>query len=100
MRGLPFNNYPKFDRVAEQLRKEGWDVVNPTEIGATVGTIEQLNNDVKLLDVVLSKEITVLAKCDAIYLLTGWERSKGAKLELYYAIAADLEIILERIPAP
>jgi basic membrane lipoprotein Med (substrate-binding protein (PBP1-ABC) superfamily) len=100
MRGLPFNNYPKFDRIAAELRQKGWDVVNPTEIGATVGTIEQLNNDKKLLDVVLYKEMSALAQCDAIYLLTGWERSAGAKTELLNALAADLEIIPERIPAP
>ena len=100
MRGLPFNNYPKFDRVAEKLRKEGWDVVNPTEIGATVGTIEQLNNNDKLLQTVLYKEMSALVNCDALYLLTGWERSAGAKTELLNALAADLEIIPERILAP
>ena len=100
MRGLPFNNYPKFDRIAAELRQKGWDVVNPTEIGATVGTIEQLNNDEKLLNVVLYKEMSALAQCDALFLLIGWEHSEGAKAELLAALSAKLEIITEKIITP
>lgn len=33
--------------------------------------------------------------CDAIYLLKGWESSKGSKKELAEALANGLEVILE-----
>lgn len=36
-----------------------------------------------------------LSKCDAIYLLKGWENSNGARLEKQYAETAGLKIIKE-----
>ena len=37
MTGLPKLNYPKFRRVTARLRRQGWDVVSPVEIGETMG---------------------------------------------------------------
>lgn len=39
--------------------------------------------------------MAMLKQCDAIYLLRSWVDSKGAKLELKYAIEHDFEIITE-----
>lgn len=37
----------------------------------------------------------ILSKCDAIYMLKGWEDSKGANREYGYALGRDMIIIRE-----
>lgn len=97
MRGLPDYNYPKFRRYAEAFEKAGWYVENPVEIGATFGTAQQINDDPTLLAEVLAEELRTLKKCDAIYLLEGWQNSEGAQKELAAAISSRLKIYLEPV---
>ena len=92
MRGLPDFNYPRFNACAATLREIGWHVVNPAEIGAAYGTPEQINADPALLAAVVSAELHALKKCDAIFLLEGWNESVGAKQELAAALAAGLKV--------
>jgi hypothetical protein len=40
--------------------------------------------------------LTMMLKCDAIYMLKGWRDSKGARLELTIAQELGMEIIYER----
>lgn len=92
MRGFLNFNYPTFNDYAEKHRAAGWDVVNPVEIGAGYGTPEQINADPALLAAVVSAELHALEKCDAIFLLEGWNESVGAKQELAAALAAGLKV--------
>ena len=94
MRGLPQSNYPQFESVARFLRSEGWDVCSPVEIGSAFGTAAELNADpVKLYRAMDAERDTLRTSCDAILLLPGWERSKGARAELIIALEKHLEII-------
>ncbi len=47
-------------------------------------------------------DLAILKRCDAIYMLQGWERSPGAKIELEYALDNGLEIhyACQGIPLP
>ena len=92
MRGLPDCNYPRFNACAATLREIGWHVVNPAEIGAKYGTPEQINHDPDILKAVTTIELHALEKCDAIFLLEGWNESVGAKQELAAALAAGLKV--------
>jgi nucleoside 2-deoxyribosyltransferase len=83
MTGSPDSNFPAFHEQAARLRKLGFDVVNPAEI----------NPDASLSwEQCMRADIKALCDCDVIYLLPGWEGSKGAHLELHIAHRLGLDI--------
>lgn len=116
MTGCPDLNRPAFDAAAKRLREQGHFVINPAELSAMFGTLEEISESFKSyyavmngilhdeLDIALSKQEGLLARsvmdadlaavrsCDAIYLLRGWENSRGAKKELAEAIKCGLEV--------
>lgn len=102
MRGIPFYNFPEFDRAAEKLFNEGWDPVNPAELDRELGYHPEdmpVNFDWNSipegfpLKAIVAKDIDALTECDAIYMLAGWEKSKGAKAEVAVAMWLGLEVL-------
>lgn len=72
MTGIDDFNFPAFNAAAEALRAQGWHVENPADHGVVAGaTWEDY----------LAYDLTRIGKCGAIYLLPGWSKSKGARLE-------------------
>lgn len=72
MTGLPDLNFPAFHAAARTLREHGLAVVNPAE----------LNPDQSASwTACMRRDLAELVTCDAIALLPGWHRSRGAKLE-------------------
>ena len=118
MTGYPDLNRPAFDAAEKRLTAQGHFVINPHRISALFGTAEELERsfaeyyrmielDANFLDhapatqtlertriarAVMDANLAVLRSCDAIYLLRGWENSRGAKKELAEALAHDLTI--------
>ena len=97
MRGYPDYNYLEFVRVADAFFKEPelcerWEVVSPVKIGNGFGSAEEINESPELLGRLMELELAVVKSCDAIFLMTGWEKSAGARAELRVALDADLEI--------
>lgn len=74
MTGLPSFNYPYFNAVAERLRHDGLEVVNPAE---NFGGDENLPREHYM-----KKDVAHLLDCQAIVLLDGWQNSRGARLEV------------------
>lgn len=95
MRGLPHYNYNSFRAAADRLRACGHKVRNPVEIAADFGTADDINADAALLARVTHEELRILAECDSIYLLHGWQYSEGARAELKLALEKGLDIFLE-----
>lgn len=95
MTGCVDFNYPKFNAFAAALRKIGWIVKNPVEIAEAYGTAGEIASSPKLLDRVLEAELKVVRNCSAIYLLRGWERSNGARVELAAALASGIQVFVE-----
>lgn len=83
MTGLPDLNFPAFHLEAARLRALGFEVVNPAEINPdpAAGWAQCLRED-----------LAELLKCDAIALLPGWERSRGATLEHHIATALGMRV--------
>lgn len=80
--GLPLETvYNNFTNVEAQLLEQGYEVVNPLNNGLPTNATweEHMRADLRLL-----------LDCDAIYMLEGWEKSRGARIE--YALAVDLKL--------
>ncbi|WP_407059246.1 DUF4406 domain-containing protein (plasmid) [Ralstonia syzygii subsp. celebesensis] len=84
MTGLPDLNFPAFHEAASALRAAGHDVVNPAEINPdpNAGWLACMRADIR-----------ELVTCDAIYLLPGWENSRGARLEARIAEGLGFQMI-------
>lgn len=87
MTGHADMNFPTFHAAAVQLRAIGHEVVNPAEINA-----EETANSWAAC---MRSDIAELVKCDALALLPGWHKSKGATLEA--RIASDLGMDIQMV---
>jgi len=77
-----------FDKMEKTLIGQGYSVVNPTRLGVS---------DVsgKGWDYYMKEGIKVLMGCDAIYMLIGWSKSRGANIEWQLAYDLGMTIYLE-----
>ena len=83
--GLPLETvYNNFTNVEAQLLEQGYEPVNPFNNGLPTNATweEHMRADLRLL-----------LDCDAIYMLEGWEKSRGARIE--YALAVDLKLDIQ-----
>ncbi len=88
MTGLPDNNFPAFYKAAESLAEAGWQPINPAENFCGRRDLPR--------EIYLRADVQLLARCDAIALLDGWQRSRGAGLEYLIAQELGLELIHQR----
>lgn len=73
-----------FAKAADDLRARGYEPVNPVAPGLVEGwTYRDYIN----------RGFQMLMECDGMLLLPGYMDSKGAALELHYALAVGMEII-------
>lgn len=112
MTGLPDSNIPAFNAAAERLWAEGHFVINPANLSAIFGTREEIalsfnewyhpsqpfevvKGTPRIAKSIMNADLAAVRSCDAIYLLKGWENSRGAKKELAEAIAHGLQVMQE-----
>lgn len=116
MRGLPLFNYPAFHAAAAKLRAQGHEVFSPAERdiqrhgkdisqGNMAGDEAQAaaEHGFNLREALRDDCEYICLHAEAIVLLAGWEKSKGAKAERALAIALGHQVIylpaLEAVPA-
>ena len=98
MRGCDHYNFPAFDTAAKHLRAEGWTVINPAEMdrlyeGWGEYPPEEWEFNTEDATRMIMRDLSAITGCDAIYMLDGWEHSKGARAEIALAQFLGLEIL-------
>ena len=86
MSGKPLYNFPLFDRIRDEMRAEGYNVISPADLDREVGFDPTTGVvDKKFLDEAMRRDVDAIMKVDALVMLPDWENSTGAKAE--YALA-------------
>ena len=107
MRGHYLYNFPAFDRVESQLICDGHDPVNPANLDREDGfdpmdlaldhpdwDWSELPPGTESADFA-TRDLELLATCDAIYMLKGWGASTGARAEYAVAKWRGLEVMCD-----
>lgn len=85
MSGLPDFNYPAFNAEARRLRGMGYQVENPAENPEQTGW-----------DAYMRVSVRQMLTCDAVVILPGWGRSRGATIERSLAIDLGMPVLEPR----
>ena len=94
MRGIPLYNFPAFDAYQALLEKQGHEVTSPAQLDRDAGF--DPNRDPvtpELIREMITRDVKAICGCDAVYLMPGWERSKGVAVEKALAEFLGLPII-------
>lgn len=110
MRGYPYWNFLAFDDAQARWEADGWHVFNPAVLCRALGYAGFDDADAipecrekgrPHLKHVMSSDIACLYAADAVALLPGWERSKGAAVEVAVGVFLGLEfydaVTMERL---
>lgn len=78
----------RFDAAERKLKAEGHTVVNPARVNANLpeGTTHKEY---------MMTAIAMLDMCDTIFMMDGWQQSKGCNMELSHAIAKKITVTFE-----
>ena len=104
MRGHDEFNFPAFHSAAKMLRSQGYHVFNPAERDEQVLGLDtsQMSGEESELEWtneqfrdVLRADCEAIINSDAIYMLSGWEHSVGARTEHALAVWLRLEILYQ-----
>lgn len=104
MRGYPDFNKQSFYNAEKLLKRSGYDVFNPArydeENGVPLVSLRGDTNDIEgftemTMDAIIKNDVEHLLDCDGIYMLTGWENSKGACAEKAVAEWKGLKVMYE-----
>lgn len=96
MSGMPNFNFDAFDKAEKELKFMGFSVHNPAKHGrewVKAHPDRQMSPDEYKR--ILQNCIVAVKQADAIFLLLGWENSKGARLELKTALEENKKIYLQ-----
>lgn len=93
-------NFEEFDKYEKKFKNLNFEVINPHNLF----TKQEVDNITKKLDnkeisfeehhgYFMRKDIKEMMDCDFIAVLDGWEKSKGANIEVYIARNINMPIV-------
>ena len=95
MSGIKDMNFPAFHAAAAELRAMGHEVVSPAELNPDPG---------KPWAECMKVDIAQLVTCEAVILLDGWAKSRGALIECRLAQKLKIRVLpmcsVQRIGEP
>jgi hypothetical protein len=105
MTGYDDFNFEAFDDAAYKFRLFGFRVLNPADFGSAESTLAEIGGDDAAAAAAhrnaMARDLPLVCAADVLYLLEGWQASRGANLEVHTAsllgkliIAADEEGLL------
>lgn len=97
MRGYENNNHNAFDNAERVLEaKKIWNPVNPARVDRECGVDPSEDmTKLELREALKRDALLILDDCECLYMLRGWEKSDGAKMEHAIAVALGLGIWYE-----
>ena len=82
------NYMDRFNKIEKQLTDAGLIVINPARVNAQLP--EQTTHEEYM-----TTSIAMLDMCQAIFMMEGWEESKGCAIEFEYAYEHKIQIVFE-----
>jgi len=76
----------RFAAAEKRLSEAGFVVINPAKVNSQLPKETDYTGYMKM-------SLTMLSLCNGIYMIDGWEDSRGAKIEYDYAKATGLEFV-------
>tara|TARA_R110002020_G_scaffold57933_12_gene159117 strand:+ start:2084 stop:2446 length:363 start_codon:yes stop_codon:yes gene_type:complete len=96
MRGYENLNHEAFDLAEKKLNKGlVYDPVNPAKMDRAFGLDSSIDMTQEELKDALRRDVDAIFESDALYMLRGWERSEGARMEHALALALGMSIHYE-----
>lgn len=83
----------RFSAVENKLIAEGYEVLNPVRTGKWLD--HYLEPEKPTWTQYMKSAVAAMMKADYIYMMSGWNQSKGARLERFLARVLNYNIIYE-----
>ena len=96
MRGIVNLNRKEFNRAEKFLKRIGiYDPINPARLDKESGMSDKELISKDGLRQAMRRDMDALLKCDVIFMLRGWEKSEGAKIEHRLATMLGMTILYQ-----
>ena len=82
-----------FQKAEDHIRANGWLPVNPAKMQALLPEEETTHDEYMVVS------LAELSICDGVYMLKGWKKSKGARIEMEAALQGGKFIMHEDGPS-
>lgn len=88
-----------FDDAEKLLTEAGFDALNPYRLmpadDCICGDDGTTDSSAHSWSCYMKRDLREMLGCDAIFMLSGWSNSHGARLEMHIAASCDMEIFFD-----